>query len=190
MEQLSLIVLILLLTTTSAIARDNGHTGVKHDSTGHHIGGPTTPSNSSSHHNSSRTSSTHTSHTSDYSASGSATNTHLWIEQTPQNTTPPKVENDYDKFMKAFDRNRFKNPPQTSTTGEIKRDEHGHIERSESAKNEFKRQHPCPSNGKTSGSCPGYVIDHIKALKHGGDDAPSNMQWQTISEGKAKDKWE
>jgi hypothetical protein len=27
-------------------------------------------------------------------------------------------------------------------------------------------------------------------LKHGGPDAPSNMQWQTIEESKAKDKIE
>ena len=27
-------------------------------------------------------------------------------------------------------------------------------------------------------------------LKRGGADSPSNMQWQTIEEAKAKDKWE
>ncbi len=37
---------------------------------------------------------------------------------------------------------------------------------------------------------PGHVVDHIIALKHGGPDSPSNMQWQTIEEAKAKDKWE
>jgi hypothetical protein len=37
---------------------------------------------------------------------------------------------------------------------------------------------------------PGYVVDHIIALKRGGADDPSNMQWQTIAEGKAKDKLE
>ena len=39
-------------------------------------------------------------------------------------------------------------------------------------------------------ACPGYVVDHVKALACGGADAPSNMQSQTIAEGKAKDKWE
>jgi hypothetical protein len=29
-----------------------------------------------------------------------------------------------------------------------------------------------------------------QALKYGGRDDPSNMQWQTTSEAKAKDKWE
>jgi len=34
------------------------------------------------------------------------------------------------------------------------------------------------------------VIDHVNALACGGADAPSNMQWQTVSAGKAKDRWE
>ena len=70
------------------------------------------------------------------------------------------------------------------------RDSHGKIARSQTAKNEFKRQQPCPSTGKSSGACPGYVIDHIQPLKRGGVDAPSNMQWQTKADAKAKDKWE
>jgi hypothetical protein len=54
----------------------------------------------------------------------------------------------------------------------------------------LERQHPCPSTGRTSGRCPGYVVDHVRPLECGGADAPSNMQWQTIAEGKAKDKTE
>ena len=61
-------------------------------------------------------------------------------------------------------------------------------ERSEEAKDNFKYSHPCPSNGNNHGPCPGYVIDHVTALACGGDDAPSNMQWQSVAEGKAKDK--
>jgi hypothetical protein len=67
---------------------------------------------------------------------------------------------------------------------------HGRYRRSTTAKNNFKREHPCPSNGRSSGSCPGYVIDHINPLECGRADAPFNMQWQTIAEGKAKDKTE
>jgi hypothetical protein len=63
-------------------------------------------------------------------------------------------------------------------------------ERSEKAKAWFKYMNPCPSNGNNHGACPGYVIDHITALACGGNDAPSNMQWQTVKAGKAKDKWE
>lgn len=64
------------------------------------------------------------------------------------------------------------------------------IKRSQSAKVEFKYENPCPSTGARKGPCKGYVIDHIKPLACSGADAPSNMQWQTIAEGKAKDKWE
>jgi hypothetical protein len=48
---------------------------------------------------------------------------------------------------------------------------HGHIERGAQAEDEFMQSHPCPSTGKASRSCPGYVIGR------GGDD-PSNLQWQ------------
>lgn len=73
---------------------------------------------------------------------------------------------------------------------ECKRDSKGRIARSEKAKDAFKKEHPCPSTGKSSGACPGYVIDHVKPLKRGGADDPSNMQWQTTAEAKAKDKTE
>jgi hypothetical protein len=77
-----------------------------------------------------------------------------------------------------------------SSGGTVQRDSHGKIKRSQAAKDAFKRSHPCPSTGKSSGACPGYVIDHVKPLKRGGADDPSNMQWQTTAEAKAKDKWE
>jgi hypothetical protein len=44
-----------------------------------------------------------------------------------------------------------------------------------------------PSNGNNHGACPGYVIEHIQALDCGGVDDQSNMQWQSIAEGKEKD---
>lgn len=74
--------------------------------------------------------------------------------------------------------------------GILRDSETGRIYRSHTAKKEFRKQQPCPGTGKTTGACPGYVIDHIKALYKGGPDTPANMQWQTIAEGKAKDKWE
>jgi len=62
--------------------------------------------------------------------------------------------------------------------------------RSYKAKNQFKQLHHCPSTRRSKGSCPNYIIDHIMPLACGGADHPSNMQWQTKAEAKAKDKWE
>jgi hypothetical protein len=62
--------------------------------------------------------------------------------------------------------------------------------RSRAVAREFQREHPCPSTGQTSGTCPGYWKDHITPLKCGGADAVENMQWQTVADAKAKDAWE
>jgi hypothetical protein len=64
------------------------------------------------------------------------------------------------------------------------RDEHGRIKRSGDAKRDFKRQTGYPKGRK------GYVIDHVVPLACGGADAPSNMQWQTKDEARAKDRLE
>ncbi|SRR5581483_4287857 len=69
-------------------------------------------------------------------------------------------------------------------------DSRGREKRSEAAKDAFKHLHPCPSTGRSSGPCPGYVIDHRIALACGGADSPFNMQWQTTADAKAKDEWE
>jgi hypothetical protein len=57
--------------------------------------------------------------------------------------------------------------------------------RSREVTREFQQEHPCPSTGKTSGACPGYRKDHIKALACGGPDAVSNLQWQTVAAARA-----
>jgi hypothetical protein len=62
------------------------------------------------------------------------------------------------------------------------------LKREGAAREAFKRSNPCPSTGKTSGDCPGYVIGHI--TEHGGADEPTNMQWQTSEAAKLKDKTE
>lgn len=66
----------------------------------------------------------------------------------------------------------------------VGRDSKGRISRSEEAKRTFERQSGYPNGRK------GYVIDHIKPLACGGLDVPSNMQWQTVAEARAKDKVE
>jgi hypothetical protein len=77
-----------------------------------------------------------------------------------------------------------------ATSSAISRNRHGRIRRSAAAKHAFERQQPCPSTGRTSGRCPGYVVDHVNPLECGGADSPGNMQWQTVAAGKAKDKTE
>jgi hypothetical protein len=72
----------------------------------------------------------------------------------------------------------------------VQRDSHGRIKRSASAKHDFEKSHPCPSTGKSSGACPGYVVDHVVPLKRGGADRPGNMQWQSREAAKQKDKTE
>jgi hypothetical protein len=63
-------------------------------------------------------------------------------------------------------------------------------QRSSNAHTQFMKQYPCPATGRASGACPGYVIDHVVPLVCGGADAPANMQWQTVAEARAKDRWE
>ena len=77
-----------------------------------------------------------------------------------------------------------------SADSSVQRDKHGKIKRSSSAKAAFERHSACPSTGKTTGRCPGYVVDHVNPLECGGADAPSNMQWQTTADAKAKDRTE
>jgi 5-methylcytosine-specific restriction endonuclease McrA len=77
-----------------------------------------------------------------------------------------------------------------STAATATPEHHVMVHRSAAARDEFKREHRCPSTGRPRGACPNYVIDHIKPLAVGGADTPSNMQWQTIKAAKAKDKIE
>ena len=62
--------------------------------------------------------------------------------------------------------------PSGSRSTSRHRDKNGNVERSEHAKDEFLHSHPCPSTGKPSGSCPGYVIAREDT------DDPLTMQWQ------------
>lgn len=68
----------------------------------------------------------------------------------------------------------------------VKRDAHGKIDRDPRQKASFRKDHPCPSTGRTSGACPGYEVDHVKPLACGGADSPVNMQWLSSNENRAK----
>jgi hypothetical protein len=54
----------------------------------------------------------------------------------------------------------------------------------------FRKANACPSTGKFTGPCSDYVMDHMRPLACGGLDVPENLMWQTVEEGKAKDRWE
>ena len=88
------------------------------------------------------------------------------------------------RTVKASKPPRVAKQPATRTASGVPRDDKGRIQRSAAARHSFARKTGYP-NGR-----PGYVIDHIVPLACGGGDAPSNMQWQTIAEGKVKDKVE
>ncbi len=75
------------------------------------------------------------------------------------------------------------------------RDEHGRILRRADVLAAFKRAHPCPSTGKTSGACRGWAIDHVWPLAACGCDHVGNLQWlpNEIKSGPGllpKDRWE
>ena len=54
----------------------------------------------------------------------------------------------------------------------------------------FKRTHPCPATGLTTGRCVGYVVDHRWPLCAGGSDTVENLVWQEVQAAQDKDKLE
>lgn len=70
------------------------------------------------------------------------------------------------------------------------RDKYGHIARSKKVISDFRKSVPCPATGQTGKRCAGYVVDHVHPLCACGPDSVENMQWQTVSEAKIKDRWE
>ena len=78
----------------------------------------------------------------------------------------------------------LKHPRATTPAVPGPRTGHGRIQRSEKSKEDFMRQTGHPHGW------PGHVVDHRVPLACGGADTPSNMQWQTTEDAKAKDKVE
>lgn len=64
------------------------------------------------------------------------------------------------------------------------------IKRDPAVPRAFQIANPCPSTGLSKGACPGWIRDHIVALCRGGPDTVENLQWQTVEDAKAKDRWE
>ena len=89
-------------------------------------------------------------------------------------------------------------PWQTQETrycGPPVRDAAGNIKRSTAVLNAFKRAHPCPANGQTSGACPGWAINHTIPLACGGCDSVANLDWmpdqiKSCAADWCRDRWE
>lgn len=61
--------------------------------------------------------------------------------------------------------------------GAIVRDATGNIKRSSAVLTAYKKIHPCPSTGLTTGACPGWALNHSIPLACGGCDAVYNLTW-------------
>jgi len=61
--------------------------------------------------------------------------------------------------------------------GVIYRNPDGSIKRNQAVLSAYKRIHPCPSTGKSSGNCPDWSLNHIIPLSCAGADAVWNLQW-------------
>ena len=66
---------------------------------------------------------------------------------------------------------------ETRYCGSPVRNADGSIKRSSTVLVKFKTIHPCPSTLLTSGSCPGWSMNHTIPLACGGCDSVSNLQW-------------
>ncbi len=72
---------------------------------------------------------------------------------------------------------------------------HERATRSQAVKAEFKRIHPCPVTGLSTGACPGWQVDHVIPLARCGCDKVENLQWlknsiKTCAGTECKDRWE
>jgi hypothetical protein len=82
---------------------------------------------------------------------------------------------------------RFCGPPARNSDGSIRR--------RADVLYAFRKAHPCPSTGRTTGACPGWSMDHVVPLASCGCDAVWNLQWlpngiKSAAGGLAKDRWE
>lgn len=84
---------------------------------------------------------------------------------------------------------------ETRQCGEPVRLADGSIRRRSDVLTAYRKAHPCPATGLTTGACPGWALDHIVTLACGGCDAVSNLAWMpnVIKSGPGafpKDRWE
>jgi hypothetical protein len=77
----------------------------------------------------------------------------------------------------------------------INRDATGGIIRRADVLYAFRKIHPCPATGLTTGACPNWQINHILPLACFGRDEVSNLQWMPAILKSSKgtlpiDRWE
>lgn len=71
----------------------------------------------------------------------------------------------------------------------------GSIRRRSDVLTAYKKLHPCPGTGRTTGACPGWALNHIVPLAKGGCDAVSNLAWipvevKSCADPHCIDRWE
>lgn len=66
---------------------------------------------------------------------------------------------------------------ETRYCGSPARNADGSIKRSTAVLGAFKRIHPCPSTGLTTGACAGWAMNHVIPLACGGCDSVANLDW-------------
>jgi hypothetical protein len=104
---------------------------------------------------------------------------------TPQRSKSASSSGSHRRHRATASPGRGKSHLRTSP-GFVRRVASGKIHRDPAAKAAFRRNHPCPSTGRTTGRCPGYEVDHVRPLACGGADQASNMQWLTAAANQAK----
>lgn len=84
---------------------------------------------------------------------------------------------------------------ETRYCGTPKRNAQGSITRRADVLSAFRREHPCPATGKTTGACPGWEMNHVVPLACGGCDVVSNLDWmpdsiKTCADPHCRDRFE
>lgn len=79
--------------------------------------------------------------------------------------------------------------------GDPARDAAGVIKRRSDVLTAYRKAHPCPSTGKTTGACPRWSMNHMIPIAKGGCDAVSNLAWmpnviKSCAEPQCIDRWE